>query len=152
MFNILKLREHSIIEERHNELIRQIPKWFNNSKKDIIRVGKIDHVNQNKNITSTKEKDVAWQQNEAIEVLDLLKKCKNIYERKSDQLSALNRLEEIIQKLQKKELNYDQLKYLPIPDVQKGNELATKIQALSKDLASNFYDLVKLTRDKLKKK
>ena len=57
-----------------------------------------------------------------------------------------------LKKLQKKELNDDQLKYLPIPDVQKGNELATKIQALSKDLASNFYDLVKLTRDKLKKK
>ena len=84
--------------------------------------------------------------------MDLLKKCKNIYERKSDQLSAINRLEEIIQKLQKKELNYDQLGQMPIPDVQKGHELATEIQALSKELASNFYDLVKLSKDKLKKK
>ena len=152
VFNIIKLREHSSIKERHNELIREIPKWFSNSKKDLIRVGKIDHVNQNKNITSTKEKDVAWQQNEANEVLDLLKKCKNIYERKSDQLSAINRLEEIKQKLQKKELNYNQLGQMPIPDVQKGHELATEIQALSKELASNFYDLVKLSKDKLKKK
>ena len=152
VFNIIKLREHSSIKERHNELVREIPKWFSNSKKDLIRAGKIDHVNQNKNITSTKEKDVAWQQNEANEVLDILKKCKNIYERKSDQLSAINRLEEIIQKLQKKELNYDQLGQMPIPDVQKGHELATKIQALSKELSSNFYDLVKLNKDKLKKK
>ena len=41
---------------------------------------------------------------------------------------------------------------MPIPDVQKGHELTTEIQALSKELASNFYDLVKLNKDKLKKK
>ena len=152
VFNIIKLREHSAISPRHNELIREIPKWFKSSKKDLIKIGNIDHINQNKNISSIKEKEVAWQQNEANEVLDILKKCKNIYERKSDQLSAINRLEEIVQKLQKKELQHNHIGKMPIPDVQKGYDLAVEIQSLSKKLTSNFYDLVKLKKELLKKK
>ena len=41
---------------------------------------------------------------------------------------------------------------MPIPDVQKGYELAVEIQSLSKKLTSNFYDLVKLKKEVLKKK
>ena len=143
VFNIIKLKNHGDIEKRHNELIRQIPKYIKNNKNDILRIGKIDHLNPDPNTEDQDENDRAWDQNEAIEVLNILKKCKNELERKEDQQGPIDRLEEIIKKLKHKDLDQKQIERIPYSNILTANELATEIQNLAKRIASDFYDLKK---------
>tara|TARA_B110000459_G_scaffold201086_1_gene250995 strand:- start:1382 stop:2743 length:1362 start_codon:yes stop_codon:yes gene_type:complete len=143
IFNMIKIKDYSEVEERHNELIREVPKWIKNSKEDVLRVGKIDHLNSDPDNKNQKENDNAWQMNEAPEVLKILKKCKNQLTRKEDQQSPISRLEEIIKKLNHKDLQKKQIEKMPIQDIMIADGLATEIQALSKTVASEFFDLKK---------
>jgi hypothetical protein len=151
IFNAIKLKDYSEIDKRHNETIRKISTFINSKdcKKDIINIGKIELVHNDPNITSQKENDRAWQMNEGVKVLDLLKKCKNITERKDDQESPLDKLKLIIKHLKSKDFETKQIEKMPIPHVIEANELTNEIERLFKKVNSNFFDLKKKA-DKLK--
>jgi hypothetical protein len=143
IFNIVKVKDHADIIPRHNELIREIPKWIKNNKSNILNIGKIDHLNKDPNIADQDENDRAWEMYEEKEVIKILKKSKNQLEKQEDQESPLDRLKEIIKKLKHKDLKKDQIEHMLLPDVEVANKLATEIQTLSKEIASIFYDLSK---------
>ena len=144
-FNLIRLREdRDNLTGRRTELIRNIFEWLNVSKKDFLAIGKIE--DSHDSITDADARDDAWQEKEGKEVLNIVKKLKNISEQKKDQAGPITRLEEALRNLNHEELNIDTINRSPIPNLDKAFDLTKEIENVNNGLKSAFYNQIKIIK------
>lgn len=141
-FNLIKLKDSSSVAHQNRDLIRLIPKALGLKdeigKKEIFKIGKIEDANEN--IKDQIEKDLMWQKNKGVEVLNIVKKINNLIGKQDEQEDPLDRLSESLQKIMHKDLEIEKILKMSIHDADLAMKLCNKIQARSKKLANFFYD------------
>ena len=83
------------------------------------------------------------------QILDSLKKCRGLAERKKDQEDPITRLMEAIQKLKHEDLEYEQVRQMKKIDITEALKLANNAQTQAKYLTDMFYYLDKDDKFKL---
>ena len=99
-FNIIKLnkKDSYLIEKRKAEIVRDVfRRYAKSDKKELLKLGTIEVGAQHgEDVLESYNK---WQQHEGVQVLNSLKKLKNLSQRTSDKETPMDRLEEALQKL-----------------------------------------------------
>ena len=144
-FNIIKLnkKDSHLIEKRKADIVRDVfRKYAKSDKKELLKLGSID-------VGAQHEDDVLesynkWQQKEGIQVLNSLKKLKNISQRISDKETPLDRLEEALQKLTNEKVWGENIqKTISLQDAEECKKVTIQIQQAVKrlyNLFQNFKD------------
>jgi hypothetical protein len=137
-FNLIKLREGKELTGRRTELIRKIFVWLKDSKKDFLKIGKIE--DSNTSISDPDDRDDAWQEKEGKEIINIVKKIKHISEQKEEQAGPIKRLEDALWNLQHDDLNIDTINRSPIPNLDIAFKLTVEIENANNGLKSAFYN------------
>jgi len=137
-FNLIKLREGKELTGRRTELIRKIFVWLKDSKKDFLKIGKIE--DSNTSISDPDDRDDAWQEKEGKEIINIVKKIKHISEQKEEQAGPIKRLEDALWNLQHDDLNIDTINRSPIPNLDIAFKLTVEIKNAKNGLKSAFYN------------
>lgn len=152
-FNIIKIKDSREVAADNRYLIRGLPRWIKAEKKDVLKIGNIEDVDEK--IKDPDERDSEWQQTKASQVINIIKKLENLSNRIKDQEDPLKRLGESLAKLNHEDLDQNQLEQMKIPDVKKAFKICQEIENANNELKSFFYELQKDTKnykEKLKKK
>ena len=141
-FNLIKLKDASSVVHQNRDLIRLIPKALalkdGIGKKEIFKIGKIE--DSNENIKDPDEKDLKWQKDKGVEVLNIVKKLSSLIGKQDEQEDPLDRLSESLQKIMHKDLEIEKIVKMSAQDADSAMKMCNKIQAKSKKLANFFYD------------
>jgi hypothetical protein len=144
-FNIIKLnkKDSYTIEKRKAEIVRDVfRRYAKSDKKELLKLGSIDVGAQHGE--DVLESYNEWQQHEGIQVLNSLKKLKNLSQRTSDKETPLDRLEEALQKLTNEKVWGENLKKtMSFQDAEKCKKITIEIQRAVKrlyNLFENFKD------------
>lgn len=136
-FNIIKLKDSSEVGADNRFLIRGLPKWVKAEKKDVLKLGNINDVDDK--ISDPTERDEIWQKTKAPEVVNIIKKLQNLSNKAKDQQDPLNRLSEALQKLNHEDLDSNQIENMKLEDIDKAFEICKEIENTNNDLKSFFY-------------
>lgn len=147
-YNIIKMRDHSEIEGRTHMLLRDILKWIAVDKKEFLKIGRIEDLNE---IEDPNERFKKWNDKNNDKILDSLKKLKNLAQRKKDQEDPLTKLMEAIKNLKHEDLDYDQVVQMKKTDIKEALKLANKAHTQAKYLTDMFYYLDKDDKFQLEK-
>ena len=145
-FNVIKMRDHSTLEQRTHMLMRDIFKWIDADKKEFLKIGRIEDL---ENIQDPDERFKKWNDKNNEKILASLKKLRGLAERKKDQEDPITRLEQAIQKLKHEDLEYEQIRQMKKTDITKALKLANTAQSQAKYLTDMFYYLDKDDKFKL---
>ena len=136
-YNIIKMRDHSAIEQRTHMLMRDIFKFISADKKEFLKIGRIEDISDD--IADPDERFEKWNDLNNDKILNSLKKLKGLYERKKDQQDPLTKLELAFKNLTHGDLDLIQCKKMKPDDVKEALRLANKIQQQADHLSSMFY-------------
>jgi len=141
-FNLIKLKDSSSVTHQNRDLIRLIPKALalkdGVGKKEIFKIGKIEDIEDN--VKDPDEKDLKWQKQKGVEVLNIVKKLYNLIGKQEEQEDPLDRLAESLQKIMHKDLEIEKILKMSTHDADQAMKICNKIQTQSKKLANFFYD------------
>lgn len=141
-FNLIKLKNSSSVTHQNRDLIRLIPKALalkdGVGKKEIFKIGKIEDIEDN--VKDPDEKDLKWQKQKGVEVLNIVKKLYNLIGKQEEQEDPLDRLNESYQKITHKDLEIEKIVKMSTYDADQAMKICNKIQTISKKLATFFYD------------
>ena len=150
-YNIIKLKDPKELgKNRHTDLIREINTWVDVSKKDFLKLGEIEDISIN--IKDPDERDREWQHTRGDEIINGIKKLQALANKKEMQEGPIDRLEEVLRKLDHKHLDEEQIKRMPIDEIETAIKLTNDIQTANKGLQKTFYDLKKNRSPKALKK
>jgi len=139
-FNIIKLKNPQIINKnRHTDLIRAINPWLSNSKKEFLELAEIGDVSDE--ITNPREREKKWEETKAELVENTVKKIQALSNKKKEQQGPINKLKQILSMLEHDYLDEDQIKRMPIPELDTAIKITNSIQTANKSLQQTFYDL-----------
>ena len=138
-FNIIKLRDHEAVDQRTHKLISRMLKWVEVDKKEVLKIGKIEDPYEN--ITDPDERLDKWNDEFNDRIINSIKKLDALSERKKDQEGPINRLEDILQKLNHEELEYEQLTFMKPTDAPEALKLANSIQTSINRLVKLFFTI-----------
>ena len=132
-FNLMKLDDHSAVRQRNQDLMRDIFKWIEADKKEFLKIGRIDD-----NFDEIKDPDERfrkWNEENADKIINSIKKLDGLADRKKIKEGPIRRLEDILQKLEHEELDYERLTFMErTQDLPEAKKLANSIQTVSKQL------------------
>lgn len=148
-FNLIKIKDANEVAADNRFLIRELVKWIKTEKKEVLKIGRIEDVDDNEGDFETR--DSIWQENQATQIINIIKKLQGLTERAKDQQDPLNRLKEALAKLQHEDLEINQLEQMKISDVEIAFKLCNDIETANKELKTFLYNLKKQTKDNLSK-
>lgn len=140
-FNIIKLRDHESVDQRTHKLMSRMLKWVEVDKKEVLKIGRIEDPYES--LADPDERFNKWNDDFNEQIVNSIKKLDNLSERKKEQESAINRLEDILQKLNHEELNFVQLKRMQKNDIPEALRISNSIQTSVKGLVDFLYYLDK---------
>jgi hypothetical protein len=136
-YNIIKMRDHSELEQRTHILMRDVFKWISADKKEFLKIGKIEDPSDD--IADPDERFEKWNDKNNDKILNSLKKLRGLYERKKDQQDPITKLELALKHLSSDDLDLQQCKKMKPEDIKEALRLANSIQAEANHLTSMFY-------------
>ena len=146
-FNIIKLRSHEDVDQRTHMLIRRVLNWVVVDKKEVMKIGSIS--DSFENINDANERFNKWNDKYNDEIVNSIKKLDALTERKKDQEGPINRLQDILQKLEHDELKHTSLTYMDRTDIPNARKLANSIQTRSTLLTKLLYAIEKDDKERL---
>lgn len=148
-FNIIKIKDANEVAADNRFLIRELVKWIKTEKKDVLKIGKIEEVASD--IKDFETRDSMWQENQANQIINIIKKLQGLTERAKDQQDPLNRLREALSKLKHEDLEENQIEQMKLSDVDEAFKLCNDIESANKELKRFFYNLKKEYKNPKKK-
>lgn len=136
-FNLIKLKDASEVAPDNRLLMRELPKWIKSDKKEVLKIGKVEDVGED--IKDPDERDALWQKTKANEIINIVKKLKNITQKTKEQESPLDRLKEALQKLNHDDLETSQIEYMKLTDIEEALKICNKIENINDDLKRFFF-------------
>lgn len=146
-FNIIKLRNHEDVDQRTHKLISRVMNWVIVDKKEVIKIGNID--DSFENINDADERFNKWNDKYNDQIVNSIKKLDALTARKKDQEGPINRLNDILNKLDHDELKHTSLTYMDRTDVPNARKLANSIQTRSTLLTKLLYAIEKDDKERL---
>ncbi len=135
-YNIIKMRDHSELEQRTHMMMRDLFKWISADKKEFLKIGRIEDL---PDIVDPDERFEKWNDINNEKILNSLKKLKGLYERKKDQQDPITKLELALKNLTHEDLDLIQCKKMKPEDIKEALSLANSIQQEADRLSSMFY-------------
>ncbi len=136
-FNLIKLKDASEVAPDNRLLMRELPKWIKSDKKEVLKIGKVEDVGED--IKDPDERDALWQKTKANEIINIVKKLKNITQKTKEQESPLDRLKEALQKLNHDDLETSQIEYMKLTDIEEALKICNKIENINDNLKRFFF-------------
>ena len=136
-YNIIKMRDHSEVDQRTHMLMRDIFKWIKADKKEFLKIGRIDDLSNE--IQDPDERFEKWNDKNNDKILNSLKKLKGLHERMKDQEDPITKLELALKNLTHEDLELVQCKKMKPEDIKEALQLANSIQSEASHLSSMFY-------------
>lgn len=156
-FNIIRKRDFERVGLKVHKIMRDLPKWLaiKESKRELLQLADIPKALTKEEITdkdgneiSERVKDRRWGEKHASEIINRVKKARDLYDHRRDRDTPLNLLTQALGKLNHDDMN---TKTIRVEELEKARQLTSDIQHRANELEHEVYAHLKQSK-KLGKK
>lgn len=152
-FTIIRKRDFAPIGLKAHNIMRDLPKWLENkaSKRELLKLvelpqtlSKEECTDKDGNEISERDKDRKWGEKYASDIINHVKKARDLYEHRRDRETPINLLSQALAKL-----NHDDMvtENITLNELQKARQLTSDIQHRANELEHEVYEHIKRSKE-----
>jgi len=156
-FRIIRKRDLEAVGLKAHVVMRELPKWLSkrDAKRELLKIAEIpmdlskeESCDKDGKEHSERDKDLIWGRKHASQIINQVKKARDLYEHKRDRETPINLLEQALAKL-----NHDDMKTenIPLEELKRAREILSDLQKRARDLEHEVYSHIKLAKELGKK-